>query len=90
MNIIEPPAPRVQTPPRGMLLHCGAEIVSRDQLFAVPTPRGTQTWYSSKNPSSTRVLTELFLRSPNIIKNGLWNSCNFRSASRIFGMRGHG
>ena len=45
MNIIEPQAPRVQTPPRGMLLHCGAQIVSREQLFAVPTPRGTQTWY---------------------------------------------
>lgn len=28
-----------------MLLHCGAEIVSREQLFAVPTPPRTQTWY---------------------------------------------
>ena len=28
-----------------MLLHCGAEIVSRGQLFDVPTPPGTQTWY---------------------------------------------
>jgi hypothetical protein len=45
MNIIEHPQPRVQAPPRGMLLHCGAEIVSREQLFAVPTPPGTQTWY---------------------------------------------
>ena len=45
MNIIEPPAPRAQAPTRGMLLHCGAETVSREDLLAVPTPRGTQTWY---------------------------------------------
>ena len=45
MNIIEPPAPRAQAPTRGMLLHCGAEIVSRGQLFDVPTPPGTRTWY---------------------------------------------
>jgi hypothetical protein len=45
MNIIEPPAPRAQAPTRGMLLHCGAEIVSRSQLFDVPTPPGTRTWY---------------------------------------------
>lgn len=32
-------------PVRGMLLHCGAELVSRHQLFNVPTPRGTSTWY---------------------------------------------
>ena len=45
MNIIEPPAPRAQAPTRGMLLHCGAEIVSRGQLFDVPTPPGTRTWF---------------------------------------------
>ena len=45
MNIIEPPAPRAQAPTRGMLLHCGAQTVSREDLLAVPTPRGTQTWY---------------------------------------------
>lgn len=28
-----------------MLLHCGAETVSREALFAVPTPRGTATWF---------------------------------------------
>lgn len=28
-----------------MLLHCGAERVTREQLFAVPTPRGTATWF---------------------------------------------
>jgi len=28
-----------------MLLHCGAETVSRGQLFDVPTPPGTRTWY---------------------------------------------
>ena len=45
MNIIENLQPRAQAPTRGMLLHCGAEIVSRANLFDVPTPPGTQTWY---------------------------------------------
>ena len=45
MIIIQKIAPRVQAPTRGMLLHCGAEIVSRGQLFDVPTPPGTRTWY---------------------------------------------
>jgi len=45
MNIIENQAPRAQAPARGMLLHCGAATVSREDLLAVPTPRGTSTWY---------------------------------------------
>jgi len=45
MNIIESPAPRAQALTRGMLLHCGAEIVSRTKLFDVPTPPGTRTWF---------------------------------------------
>jgi hypothetical protein len=45
MNIIEHPQPRAQAPTRGMLLHCGAQTVSREDLLAVPTPRGTRTWY---------------------------------------------
>ena len=28
-----------------MLLHCGAETVSREQLFEVATPRATETWF---------------------------------------------
>ena len=28
-----------------MLLHCGAELVSRAQLYEVPTPANTRTWY---------------------------------------------
>ena len=43
MNLIEPR--RHQAPPRGMLLHCGAETVTREELFHVPTPLGTSTWY---------------------------------------------
>lgn len=43
MNLIEPP--RHRTPTRGMLLHCGAETVTREELFHVPTPLGTSTWY---------------------------------------------
>lgn len=28
-----------------MLLHCGAEIVDRRDIYEIPTPRGTDTWY---------------------------------------------
>ena len=28
-----------------MLLHCGAETVTREELFHVSTPLGTSTWY---------------------------------------------
>ena len=45
MNIVQPEHPPVAAPARGMLLHCGAETVTREQLFAVPTPRGTPTWF---------------------------------------------
>lgn len=55
MNIIElldPDAPipyeiieNPQPPARGMLLHCGAELVDRATLNSVPTPVGTDTWY---------------------------------------------
>lgn len=45
MKLVEQLQPRVQAPARGMLLHCGAEIVTRDQLFAIPTPRPTETWF---------------------------------------------
>lgn len=41
MNIIAQPPP----PVRGLLLHRGGEVVSRGELLAVPTPRGTRTWY---------------------------------------------
>lgn len=43
MNIVQPQQPPRKAP--GMLLHCGAETVSREQLFAVPTPRATATWF---------------------------------------------
>ena len=34
-----------QRPVAGLLLHCGAELVDRPTLNAVPTPRGTSTWF---------------------------------------------
>lgn len=43
MNIIENQPPRAQAPARGMLLHCGATTVGREELLAVPTPLGTST-----------------------------------------------
>jgi len=44
-ELIETSAPREQAPPRGMLLHCGAELVDRRKVYDVPTPTGTDTWY---------------------------------------------
>ena len=34
-----------ERPVTGMLLHCGAELVDRPTLNAVPTPHGTDSWY---------------------------------------------
>jgi len=31
--------------PPGLLLHCGAQRVSRQRVFETPTPRSTHTWY---------------------------------------------
>jgi hypothetical protein len=46
MNAIIENQPVVsQKPPKGMLLHCGAKIVSREELWEVPTPNNTETWY---------------------------------------------
>ena len=45
MNILIDGPVVAQKPPKGMLLHCGAELVSRKQLWEVPTPRNTDTWY---------------------------------------------
>jgi hypothetical protein len=42
--IIDAPAAAPASVP-GLLLHCGAETVTRDQLAAVPTPRPTGTWF---------------------------------------------
>ncbi len=46
MNVIEmEPAPVRQRTPQGLLLHCGGRVVEREELLAVPTPSGTETWY---------------------------------------------
>jgi hypothetical protein len=45
MNMIEEGPVVAQKPPKGMLLHCGAELVSKEQLWEVPTPEHTETWY---------------------------------------------
>lgn len=46
-NILEiptqPDRPRVNRP--GLLLHCGAQVMDRQAIFAVPTPRPTSTWF---------------------------------------------
>ena len=38
-------APERRAASRGLLLHCGAETVSRQSVFATPTPGATETWY---------------------------------------------
>lgn len=43
MNLMIPK--RNPAPVPGMLLHCGGESASRDEVFAVRTPAGTDTWY---------------------------------------------
>lgn len=40
-----PPTPVQDKLRKGLLLHCGAEVVTRRQLSRVPTPAGTETWY---------------------------------------------
>ena len=46
MNIIETEEPPTRhRTPQGLLLHCGGRVVERQELMAVPTPLGTETWY---------------------------------------------
>jgi len=42
---IEIEAPRRRAATRGLLLHCGAETVDREELFETSTPAATDTWY---------------------------------------------
>jgi len=56
MNILMQNPVRDQKPPRGMLLHCGAELVHRNSLYEVPTPKPTATWFPL---SHTSVLNEI-------------------------------
>jgi len=59
MNIIMNDPVVAPKPPRGMLLHCGAELVNRNSLYEVPTPKATRTWYPL---SHTSVLNEIELQ----------------------------
>jgi len=57
MNAIIEEQPLVsQKPPKGMLLHCGAEIVTRGELGLVPTPAGTSTWYPLAHTTVVRAV----------------------------------
>lgn len=56
MNIIENPRPRVQRPAPGLLLHCGAQLVTRKKLLAIPTPEETETWFPLSHKT---ILTEV-------------------------------
>jgi len=56
MNIIMNEPPVAQKPPKGLQLHCGAEIISREQLWSVPTPSRTRSWYPIPH---SRVLSEV-------------------------------
>ncbi|MCP5536119.1 MAG: DUF932 domain-containing protein [Akkermansiaceae bacterium] len=56
-EIVEnPPGLNTETRPKGLLLHCGAQVVDRADLFGVLTPGGTDTWYPIPHRS---LLTEV-------------------------------
>lgn len=65
MPIRHPPPARLpsrlsRTRPKGMLLHCGAQVVDRQDLFEVATPHGSKTWYPLHHRSLvTEVETQL-------------------------------
>ena len=40
-----PPELNTDIRPKGLLCHCGAQVVDRADLFGVLTPNGTDTWY---------------------------------------------
>jgi len=37
--------------PKGLLLHCGGKLVSRQELWTVPTPSRTRSWYPLSHSS---------------------------------------
>ena len=45
MNIIMQDRVVPERPPKGLLLHCGGKLVSRQELWTVPTPSRTRSWY---------------------------------------------
>ncbi|MEQ1841152.1 MAG: DUF932 domain-containing protein [Verrucomicrobiales bacterium] len=54
-----------------MLLHCGGETVSRDQVYGVATPAGTDTWYPlSHSGVITEVESQLLAAGFEIINEG--------------------
>jgi len=63
MNIIEIEPPHRVRPTRGMLLHCGAEIVDKDVLLFVPTPPATKTWFPLPHISVLDEVSEQLLLS---------------------------
>ena len=57
-NLLELPIATTQRPPKGMLLHCGAELVTRQQLAEVPTPSSTDTWYPLPHTTVLRAVED--------------------------------
>ena len=53
-NLLEPEV--ITERPPGLLLHCGAEQVTREALLEIPTPPNTETWYPM---SHEHLLTEV-------------------------------
>ena len=60
-EIVEnPPELNPEIRPKGLLLHCGAQVVDRQYLFEVATPHGSKTWYPLPHRSLvTEVETQL-------------------------------
>ena len=83
-ELIENPVPREQAPPRGMLLHCGAELVDRRQVYDVPTPAATETWYPLAHAGLIHEV-ETQLRSAGFELNREHHALSHRGA-RYFGL----
>ena len=84
MNALNEGSVIAQKPPKGMLLHCGAELVDRNQLREVPTPRHTDTWYPL---SHHRVFGEVYdqLRSTGFLVTEEAHALS-HDAQRYFGV----
>ena len=41
--------PQEKPRPKSLILHCGADVVSREEVYSIPTPANTATWFPMKH-----------------------------------------
>ncbi len=66
--------PQEKPRPKGLILHCGADVVSREEVYNVQTPPNTDTWFPM---SHSHLLEEVEL--------ALWNS-GYQISSRTLAL----